>query len=77
MSPTTTGGSNVLPRHLTLAPTTVPAGSPAGRDQTCRVLGCEISAGLNHNGLCVPHFDAYLTRAYELTDRIGRGDLDA
>ncbi len=77
MSPTTTGGSNVLPRHLTLAPTTVPAGSPAGRDQTCRVPGCEISAGTNHKDYCVMHHDAYLTRAYDLTRNIGRGDLDA
>lgn len=63
----------------------LPAGAPAAADipfsaaatpsSTCAVTGCGMTAARNARGYCLAHDDAYLTRAFELTQDIGRGDL--
>jgi hypothetical protein len=49
-------------------------GTPAAARE-CAVPGCGITAARNRPGYCQPHHDAYLTRAYDLTRDIGRGEL--
>lgn len=46
---------------------------PVASTETCRVLGCE--ARRKYGPYCWPHADAFLTRAYELTRDLGRGEL--
>lgn len=50
-----------------------PAGPPTSE---CDVPGCGMTAGRNYKHYCTGHFDAHLTRAYELADDVGRGTLD-
>lgn len=66
-APTVAGASFVQPSGCNARDASV--------TRECRVLGCGIAAGRNHRGLCVPHFDAFLTRAYDLTRSVGRGEI--